>query len=535
MPRIFGFNRRGTGAEFAFSVIQTDAGTSPTADSASDTLTLTSSDGSVLITGSSLNDSVNFSVQGTSVGGFTQGSVIFADSSGTLAQDNAALFFDDTNDFLTLGHNTPAARLHIAGNISTGTAWGVNGIILRIDPSTVTDTVSSGTVSQAMTNAFGIPTLAASSATTYTNASNLYVRGAPAAGTNVTITAAWALDVNGTALMRTTLGVGNNIQGNAPRANFTISGDLSSTVAHSVFGQRLRVTSRTYTDTVSSGTVTSASIDGFATATIAASSATTYTNYSTVYIANTPTAGSNVTITNPLALWVDAGNTRLDGFLSVGSGAAPEAALDIDGVGISAAAWTTNGIKIRARSATYTDTTSSGTVPAVAISGFAAGTLAASSATTYTNAASIYIASGPSAGSNVTITNGWALYVAAGNVHLLDQLWVGKRFLEAEVALTDAATIATDASLGNVFTVTLGGNRTMGAPTNAPTKPQKIVYRIKQDATGSRTITWNAAFRFSGGTAPTLTTTASKTDYVGFIYNVADSVWDNVTGAALNF
>lgn len=102
----------------------------------------------------------------------------------------------------------------------------------------------------------------------------------------------------------------------------------------------------------------------------------------------------------------------------------------------------------------------------------------------------------------------------------LDSLFAGV------VALTDAATISTDASLGNVFTVTLGGNRTMANPTN-PTSGQKIVYRLKQDATGSRTITWGSAFRFGTDVAsPTLTTTAAKTDYLGFMYNAADSKWD---------
>lgn len=96
----------------------------------------------------------------------------------------------------------------------------------------------------------------------------------------------------------------------------------------------------------------------------------------------------------------------------------------------------------------------------------------------------------------------------------------------AVVALTDAVTISTDASLGNIFTVTLGGNRTISNPTN-PTDGQKIVYRLKQDATGSRTITWGAAFRFGIDVPnPTLTTTAAKTDYIGFIYNGTDSTWD---------
>lgn len=93
------------------------------------------------------------------------------------------------------------------------------------------------------------------------------------------------------------------------------------------------------------------------------------------------------------------------------------------------------------------------------------------------------------------------------------------------VALTDGVTIATDASLGNIFTVTLAGNRTMGNPTNG-TEGQTIIYRIKQDATGSRTITWASEFRGSTDLAlPTLTTAVNQVDYVMFIRS-AVTTWD---------
>lgn len=52
--------------------------------------------------------------------------------------------------------------------------------------------------------------------------------------------------------------------------------------------------------------------------TYSADGATTITNGATVYIANAPVAGTNVTITNNYALWVDAGHVRLDGGLNVG-------------------------------------------------------------------------------------------------------------------------------------------------------------------------------------------------------------------------
>jgi hypothetical protein len=87
----------------------------------------------------------------------------------------------------------------------------------------------------------------------------------------------------------------------------------------------------------------------------------------------------------------------------------------------------------------------------------------------------------------------------------------------AVAALTDGATISVNAALGNVFTVTLGGNRAMGAPSN-PVDGQVIRFRVTQDGTGSRTLTWNSVYDFGSGSAPTLTTTAYKTDILAFEY-----------------
>jgi len=96
------------------------------------------------------------------------------------------------------------------------------------------------------------------------------------------------------------------------------------------------------------------------------------------------------------------------------------------------------------------------------------------------------------------------------------------------VALTDGATITPNCDTTDIGKVTIAGNRTFAAPSGTPTSGQKLVLRIKQDATGTRTITWNSAYRFAAATPPTLTTTASKTDYLGFIYNSDDSKWDCV-------
>ena len=94
------------------------------------------------------------------------------------------------------------------------------------------------------------------------------------------------------------------------------------------------------------------------------------------------------------------------------------------------------------------------------------------------------------------------------------------------IPLTDEATIAVDASKGNLFTVTLGGNRTLGAPTN-PTPGQMIVFRFEQDGTGTRTLAYNAAYRFSTDIpSPTLSTGGGDIDYLGFIYHEDDDKWD---------
>jgi len=92
------------------------------------------------------------------------------------------------------------------------------------------------------------------------------------------------------------------------------------------------------------------------------------------------------------------------------------------------------------------------------------------------------------------------------------------------IPLTDEATISVDASEGNLYTVTLGGSRTLGAPTN-PLAGQRITFRIKQDGTGSRVITYNAIYRFPTG-EPVLQTEAGAVDYITFQYNETDNKWD---------
>lgn len=87
-------------------------------------------------------------------------------------------------------------------------------------------------------------------------------------------------------------------------------------------------------------------------------------------------------------------------------------------------------------------------------------------------------------------------------------------------ALTDGATITPDFSAANNFSVTLGGNRTLANPTNLTAGASGCIW-ITQDGTGSRTLAYGSYWDFTGGTAPTLTTTASARDCL--VYSVQSS------------
>ena len=82
-----------------------------------------------------INDSVVATVSGTTFTGnvkvlpLTLGSVLFASSSGQIAQNNSNLFWDDTNKYLGIGTTSPARPLHIsaAGGWRTSTAASASG------------------------------------------------------------------------------------------------------------------------------------------------------------------------------------------------------------------------------------------------------------------------------------------------------------------------------------------------------------------------------------------------------------------------
>ena len=106
---------------------------------------------------------------------------------------------------------------------------------------------------------------------------------------------------------------------------------------------------------------------------------------------------------------------------------------------------------------------------------------------------------------------------ASGTVLTLSDsnILFAKKGYFAEQTLTDGATIDWNLSTQQVAKVTLAGNRTLNAPTNQQAGAFYSL-AIIQDGTGSRTLTFNSAYKFTGATAPTLTTTASAKDIIIF-------------------
>ena len=94
---------------------------------------------------------------------------------------------------------------------------------------------------------------------------------------------------------------------------------------------------------------------------------------------------------------------------------------------------------------------------------------------------------------------------------------------QAITTLTDAASIVMNMATNNQFVVTLGGNRTLAAPTNLTVGQTGHIYCI-QDGTGSRTLGYNSVFQFAGGSDPVLTTGANAVDLLVFSVRATDKV-----------
>ena len=118
------------------------------------------------------------------------------------------------------------------------------------------------------------------------------------------------------------------------------------------------------------------------------------------------------------------------------------------------------------------------------------------------------------------VTSGGAGISEAGVATLTN-----KRIQPRDVTATTATTLTPDVSVGDIYAYTaLASALTINAPIGTPTNGEKLIFRLLDNGTG-RALTWNATYTVIGVTLPT-TTTASKTTYVGCIYNANNTRWD---------
>jgi hypothetical protein len=120
--------------------------------------------------------------------------------------------------------------------------------------------------------------------------------------------------------------------------------------------------------------------------------------------------------------------------------------------------------------------------------------------------------------------------VVSGNDQEMNRVKL-KDYSETTVIANTGATYTIDLESGNVFNLTLTGNCTYTF-SNPPASGSAGAFTLiqNQDGTGSRTVAWPASVEWAGGSAPTITSTASSTDVFTFITTDGGTIWYGFTG-----
>jgi hypothetical protein len=97
-------------------------------------------------------------------------------------------------------------------------------------------------------------------------------------------------------------------------------------------------------------------------------------------------------------------------------------------------------------------------------------------------------------------------------------------YVETPFTANSSTAITIALTNGTVQIITLTGSATITMPT--ATSGKSFIMFLKQDGTGSRTVTWSTV-KWPGGTAPTITATASRQDIYSFFADGTN--WYGVT------
>jgi hypothetical protein len=113
-------------------------------------------------------------------------------------------------------------------------------------------------------------------------------------------------------------------------------------------------------------------------------------------------------------------------------------------------------------------------------------------------------------------------------------LSVGGGITENAPPSSGSAAYAADVSAATVHVLTLDAATCAVTVTNPPVtgKSTTVTFVLKQDATGSRLVSWPAAFLWPGGTPPTLSTAANAVDVVTALTVDGGTTWLATTAKA---
>ena len=210
-----------------------------------------------------------------------------------------------------------------------------------------------------------------------------------------------------------------------------------------------------------------------------------------VYLGNTTTSLGNLTLTNATIVSLSAPITPSQG-----------------GTGLTTI--TANGLMVGNGTSNVT-IISAGTSGNVLTSNGTAWLSQAASGQTYPGAG-IPNSTGSAWGTSYS-TTGSGTVVALNNTPTLTNPTI-TNYVETPYTANSSTAITLALTNGTVQIITLTGNATITMPTAVSGKSFTLL--LKQDATGSRTVTWSTV-SWPGGTAPTITSTASKLDKYVFI------------------
>ena len=131
-----------------------------------------------------------------------------------------------------------------------------------------------------------------------------------------------------------------------------------------------------------------------------------------------------------------------------------------------------------------------------------------------------WVNTNPSISTVLTISSDFTLTASSGFTQLLSlngtvaKLAGSNTFTGSQYGSLTTMTFSSPQNLalntGNFYKLTLTGNTFFNAASGLGVG--RFTLFLVQDSTGSRTVTWDSSYKFAGGSAPTLSTVAGKTD-----------------------